>query len=71
MITQQKLILLKEKGITLTKIATIADCAPQTLAQFVRGERNLSTRLERDVEAAIKKLLNELNTYRKEWFLEE
>lgn len=60
MTTREKVIYLKQHGTTVAYLAKQVNCAAQTLTQWVKGDKQISMRLERDVEIAIQALLNEL-----------
>lgn len=60
MTTCEKVIFLKEHGTTITYLAKQVNCATQTLTQWVKGEKQISARLERDVNIAIDKLIKEI-----------
>lgn len=66
MTTQEKLLFLKEQGITFTKIAKEVKCTTATLAQYAKGTRNISLRLEKDVDNAIQELINKLEVLKYE-----
>lgn len=53
MTTYEKLCILKEKGVSLTYLAKMVGCAPQTITQWALGSRAISQRLEKDLEIAI------------------
>ena len=65
MTTKERLIFLYERGVPLTEFANRVNCNKTTLGRWVRGETNLSARLERDLDIEIDKYLSELETIRK------
>ena len=65
MTTKERLIFLYERGIPLTEFARRVNCNKTTLGRWIRGESNLSTRLERDLNIEIDKYLSELESIRK------
>lgn len=65
MTTKERLIYLYERGIPLTEFARRLQCSKTTLGRWVRGESNLSTRLERDLDLEIDRYLSELDNIRK------
>lgn len=60
MTTHEKLCFLRDKGVALNHIAKMVDCAPQTITQWAKGTRNISARLEKDLENAIVSYVREL-----------
>ncbi len=56
MTTKERLKYLYDRGIPLTEFARRLECSKTTLGRWLRGETNLSDKLER-------KLNNEINTY--------
>lgn len=65
MTTKERLIYLYERGVPLTEFARRLQCSKTTLGRWVRGESNLSTRLERDLDLEIDRYLSELDNIRK------
>lgn len=65
MTTKERLIFLYERGVPLTEFARRVNCNKTTLGRWIRGESNLSTRLERDLDIEIDKYLSELESIRK------
>lgn len=65
MTTKERLIYLYERGVPLTEFARRLQCNKTTLGRWVRGESNLSTRLERDLDLEIDRYLSELDSIRK------
>ena len=65
MTTKERLTFLYERGIPLTEFARRVKCNKTTLGRWLRGESNLSTRLERDLDIEIDKYLSELESIRK------
>jgi len=66
MTTKEKLLFLVSHGIKITELAKRAQCHKNTLSMWLRGESNLSTRLERDVNNAINLFLKELEEIKEE-----
>lgn len=64
MTTREKVLYLKENGITITHIAKITKCAPQTLNNWIKGERTISARLEEDLEQAIETIVKKIGKVR-------
>ena len=60
MTTKERLKYLYDRGIPLTEFARRLDCSKTTLGRWLRGESNLSARLERDLNLEIDKYLSEL-----------
>lgn len=60
MTTLEKLIYLREHGVSMTYLAKKVKCAPQTISHWVKGEKNISQRLEKDLEYAIIELAEEM-----------
>ena len=60
MTTKERLSFLYERGVPLTEFAKRLSCSKTTLARWMRGETNLSFRLERDLNNEINKYLSEL-----------
>jgi transcriptional regulator with XRE-family HTH domain len=60
MTTKERLTFLYERGIPLTEFARRVKCNKTTLGRWLRGESNLSERLERDLNLEINKYLSEL-----------
>ena len=65
MTTKERLIFLYERGVSITEFARRVNCNKTTLGRWLRGESNLSIRLERDLDNEIDKYLSELESIRK------
>lgn len=65
MTTKERLEFLYKRGVPLTEFAKRVECNKTTLGRWLRGETNLSSRLERDLDKAIDLFLTELDTIRK------
>ena len=61
MTTKERLSYLVDRGFTVTELARRVECSKSTLGRWLRGETNLSARLERDVNKGINQLLLELD----------
>lgn len=66
MTTKERLLYLIDRGFTITELARRAKCSKSTLGRWLRGETNLSMRLERDVKIEINKLLQELDVIKED-----
>lgn len=66
MTVKEKMIYLVERGITITEFAKRVNCNKTTLGRWLRGETNLSKRLEKDLNEEINKYLIELDKIREE-----
>lgn len=60
MITREKIIYLKENGVSISHIARLVKCSPSTLTNWMKGYTELSERLNEDVENAIKEWVNKV-----------
>lgn len=60
MTTKERFIYLINHGITITEFARRVQCNKTTLGRWLRGETNLSQRLEKDLKQAINDYLTEL-----------
>jgi transcriptional regulator with XRE-family HTH domain len=60
MTTKERLKYLYNHGVPLTEFAKRLNCSKTTLGRWLRGESNLSERLERDLNSEINKYLSEL-----------
>lgn len=65
MTTRERLQFLKNNGFSITHLAKIVNCAVPTLTQYMKEEKNISTRLERDVNYAINDILERLCYFRR------
>lgn len=66
MTTKERLLYLTDRGFTVTELARRIECSKSTLGRWLRGETNLSARLERDVKIGINQLLQELDVIKEE-----
>lgn len=64
MTIKEKMTFLVEHGITITEFANRVNCNKTTLGRWLRGETNLSKRLEKDLNEEINKYLAELDSIR-------
>lgn len=60
MTTKERLEYLVSRGVTITEFSRRVDCNKTTLGRWLRGETNLSARLEKDLKNAINNYLTEL-----------
>ena len=58
--TLDKLIFLKEHGISMSYIASRAEVVPATLTRWIRGEKGISKKNERDIELTLQQLAKEI-----------
>lgn len=65
MTTKERLTFLYNRGISLTEFSNRLQCSKTTLSKWLRGESNLSARLERDLDKEIDTYLSELEQIRK------
>lgn len=66
MTTKDRLSYLIDKGFTIAEFSRRIECSKSTLGRWLRGETNLSARLERDVKIEINKLLQELDVIKED-----
>jgi transcriptional regulator with XRE-family HTH domain len=66
MTTKERLSFLINQGFTIASFARRVECDKTTLGRWLRGETNLSARLERDVKKEINQLLQELDSIKEE-----
>lgn len=66
MTTKERLSYLIDRGFTAAELARRIECSKSTLGRWLRGETNLSARLERDVNKGIDQLLLELDMIKEE-----
>lgn len=64
MTVKEKTQFLTERGVSVTELAKRVECNKTTLGRWLRGETNLSKRLERDLDQAISSYLTELDKIR-------
>lgn len=60
MTIQEKLLFLSENGVSISFIAKMAHCSVQTITQWIKGNRNVSYRMERDIIAATQSYLEKI-----------
>lgn len=65
MTTKEKLKILYDHSVPLTEFSKRLNCSKTTLGRWLRGETNLSSRLEKDLEKVINEFLSELDIIRK------
>lgn len=56
MTTYEKVLQLKQNGVSISYIAKVAKCSPSTINNWLRGATSLSLRLEEDINDAIRKI---------------
>lgn len=66
MTTKERLKYLYDRGVTLTEFANRLDCNKTTLGRWLRGETNLSNKLENKLNNEINAYLSELDKIREE-----
>lgn len=66
MTTKERLKYLYDRGIPLTEFARRLECSKTTLGRWLRGETNLSDKLERKLNNEINTYLSELNKIKEE-----
>ena len=55
-----KLLFCKEHGISLTYIANQVSLAPATITKWIRGEKGITAKNEKNIELALQKLAKEI-----------
>lgn len=55
-----KLLFCKEHGISLTYIANQVNLAPATITKWIRGEKGITAKNEKNIELALQKLAKEI-----------
>lgn len=60
MTTHEKLIFLREHGMTLRYIAKRAECSPQVLTNWANGNVSISARLEKCIKEAMEAIIEEI-----------
>lgn len=55
-----KLLFCKEHGISLTYIANQVNLAPATITKWIRGEKGITNKNEKNIELALQKLAKEI-----------
>lgn len=58
--TLDKLIFCKDHGISMSYIASRAEVVPATITRWIRGEKGISKKNERDIELTLQKLAHEI-----------
>ena len=64
MTTKEKTIFLIERGFTAAELARKVNCNKTTIGRWIRGETNLSNKLENQVEQVIQNLILDLDSIR-------
>lgn len=57
---KEKIQYLVDRGVTITEFARRVDCNKTTLGRWLRGETNLSKRLEKDLAEVLNDYLTEI-----------
>ena len=57
---KEKIQYLINRGVTITEFARRVDCNKTTLGRWLRGETNLSKRLEKDLTQVLEDYLTEI-----------
>ena len=57
---KEKIQYLVDRGVTITEFARRVDCNKTTLGRWLRGETNLSKRLEKDLAEVLNNYLTEI-----------
>ena len=57
---KEKIQYLVDRGVTITEFARRVDCNKTTLGRWLRGETNLSKRLEKDLTEVLNDYLTEI-----------
>lgn len=60
MTIKEKIELLVSHGVKITELAKRVNCNQTTLGRWLRGETNISSRLEKDLNEMIIQFINEL-----------
>lgn len=60
MTTKEKMIFLVNHGVKIIDMAKRVNCNQTTLGRWLRGETNISSRLEKDLELMIQQFIAEL-----------
>lgn len=64
MTIKEKAVFLTSHGVSITELAKRTNCNSSTLARWLRGESNLSTRLEKDLHETILNFVEEIQILR-------
>ena len=64
MTIKEKTNFLTSRGVSITELAKRTNCNSSTLARWLRGESNLSTRLEKDLHTTILNFVEEIQVLR-------
>ena len=67
MTTKEKIEYLVERGIKVVELAKRVGCNQTTLGRWLRGETNISSRLEKDLNQMIQDFIKEIEVL-KEWY---
>lgn len=57
MTTLEKLLYLKDRGVSMTAIAALAKCSKVTLSNWMTGKKEISQHLENSIEYAIRQFV--------------
>lgn len=60
MTVKEKIELLVSHGVKITELSKRVNCNQTTLGRWLRGETNISSRLEKDLNEMIAQFINEL-----------
>lgn len=64
MTTLEKVLFLKNNGVSITFLAKLAECAPQTLNNWVKGNTTISVRMEKSIIQGIEKFMERMEEIR-------
>ena len=67
MTTKEKIEYMVARGIKVIDLAKRVECNPTTLGRWLRGETNISSRLEKDLNQMIQDFIKEIEIL-KEWY---
>ena len=67
MTVKEKIQFLVAHGVKIVELANRVNCNQTTLGRWLRGETNISSRLEKDLNVAIIQFIEELEIL-KEWY---
>ena len=67
MTVKEKIQFLVARGVKIVELANRVNCNQTTLGRWLRGETNISSRLEKDLNVAIIQFIEELEIL-KEWY---
>lgn len=60
MTTLEKATYLKEKGVSMTAIASLAKCSKTTISNWMTGKKAISQHLENSIEYAIQQFVKSM-----------